>query len=583
MSAETTPPRPWLTSSRAIGLLLVAALALMGHALVIGAGPTENVNYNGAWVQDFAASVRHGQWAPHWAPTMFDGLGAPCFYFYPPLAFYVAALVRTAGGGGLDYLHLLAWTEFAMMFASAAAMYAWLRAQVPAGAAFVAALIYLVAPYHLIDDFYRASLGEVAAYAVLPLVALALRQAARDPLWIPILGLSYAALIISHVAVAVLTSATLVPVFGVFLLMQAKPAARAAVLLRGLAGLGLGVLLAGSYILPAVLMQNAAPMAPTWAAGGPFDPASWTLLNVRNWPAGPLAVTIAWLGGLYGVTALVVLGWSLWIKAPRAAPAMVWAATAALGVVMYAAPWIWHAPLLNRVQFPFRLFGVVEFSLITALALAFTAGGGWRLALPAALPVALLAIPFADTVWPSYARTMDKSGSAYAFVANRVAHRIAPPEYLPLGYAARAPFLYEDIKAAPPYAGTPLIQLADPAARLVSAKDFPDGGLRIEVNAPRATTIVARRFYFAAWRANAIEPRVGPDLPLRPDGPQRLVSFGIPPGHSVFWLRVVRTPIEKAGDAVSLVGLGLGMGFWVLEAGRRIRARRGVAGAGFAA
>src|SRR6185503_11624055 len=92
---------------------------------------------------------------PRWLPGSHDGLGAPVFYYYPPLAFYPAGLLAALGAS--PYAAILA--TFGLAFAGAgAAMYRW--AQGWTNHPLAAALFYMAAPYHVADFYGRGALAE---------------------------------------------------------------------------------------------------------------------------------------------------------------------------------------------------------------------------------------------------------------------------------------------------------------------------------------------------------------------------------------------------------------------------------------
>ena len=129
-------------------------------------------------------------------PDSFDGLGSPAFYFYPPLPFWIDALVSVVTANALPVSYRLAASTTVILFLSGLAMRAWLlRVSGKPTAALVGAIAYMAAPYHLFDTFTRGAFAETTAYAVLPVVMLALRRALeRARSGLPLLALAYAAL-----------------------------------------------------------------------------------------------------------------------------------------------------------------------------------------------------------------------------------------------------------------------------------------------------------------------------------------------------------------------------------------------------
>ena len=161
---------------------------------------------NLTWASQFAEQVRAGVLYPRWMPKSFDGLGSPAFYFYPPLPFWIDALVSIVTANALSVPYRLAVSTTVILFLSGLAMHAWLlKISGKRTAALIGAIAYMAAPYHLFDTYTRGAFAEITAYAVLPVVVLALRLTLEKARWgLPLLALAYAALLLSHLPTALL-------------------------------------------------------------------------------------------------------------------------------------------------------------------------------------------------------------------------------------------------------------------------------------------------------------------------------------------------------------------------------------------
>src|SRR5262249_13057874 len=154
-------------------------------------------------------------------------------------------------GNLLPVARTLSISRLLLLVASGLAMHAWLDgAGASPRAALFGALAYMAAPYHMVDHYLRGSHAEFAAYAVLPLVILAVRHVAqRRRFGIAFLGATYAALVMTHVPSAVLVTFTALPMYVLYVGWRLGDARRAAgVFTRcALAGV-LGVGLAAIYL-----------------------------------------------------------------------------------------------------------------------------------------------------------------------------------------------------------------------------------------------------------------------------------------------------------------------------------------------
>jgi len=114
------------------------------------------------WADQFTAEIARGDLYPRWLPESYAGLGAPVFYYYPPLAFYLTALFGLIGLS--TFVSMLA--AFGCGFAgSGAACWLWLRKR--SDQPLLGAVLFMAAPYHLFDYVHRGALAECVAIALL--------------------------------------------------------------------------------------------------------------------------------------------------------------------------------------------------------------------------------------------------------------------------------------------------------------------------------------------------------------------------------------------------------------------------------
>jgi uncharacterized membrane protein len=93
-------------------MLLLAAFALVLSVPPVFLGFPTSTSASGhdvilavRWINAFATQFWQGDLYPRWLVTPNNGFGEPTFYFYPPLPYYLAALL-----GGL-YCVVLAWRQ----------------------------------------------------------------------------------------------------------------------------------------------------------------------------------------------------------------------------------------------------------------------------------------------------------------------------------------------------------------------------------------------------------------------------------------------------------------------------------------
>ena len=500
----------------------LVAIALLAPSLILGAMVSHSSPQNLTWAAQFSEQFRSGILYPRWMPDSFDGLGGPAFYFYPPLPFWIDALVSVVTLNVLPVAWRLSITWLVLLWASGLSMHAWIRSQTgDARIALWGALAYMAAPYHLFDHYTRGAIAEFAAYAFLPLVFLFLRRP------IP-LALSYAALLLSHLPTALLVSVTILAAYAVFTLRTPRDFVRAAT------GGALGIGLAATYLVLALSLQSWISADQLWTSF--YLAKRWLLLPSGTWPDPDTMKLVATLAIAY---ALAATGVCIFFR--RRPHAAVWAALALVGLVLMSGivPWVWEVPLLAKVQFPWRLLLAVEFAVVSAVCFA-AVGGLGRAGLYTIAAALVFLIPAAGLI-------VGDIGERIAYT--RSGAPLQPQdakEYEPHGFPLSASPTYAQL-GLEPLAGTPPVACA-PTPRTCRAETGRFGAMVIEVDGDVPTEVVVRRFYFPTWR---LEPAAA----LAPKPPFQLVSFTAVPGRRTYRLERGVLPQEQWGWAISAVSL----------------------------
>ena len=358
---------------------------------------------NWVWADQFVDQLRAGYLYPRWLPLSHGGLGAPVFYYYPPLSFYVAGLLGLAGMP--TYFAVLGAFSIALWL-SGLAMYRWLKGWTVHP--LLASLFYMAAPYHIFDFYRRGALAEMMAIAFIPLVALGLKRVS-DGRSGTIAAISFAAMILSHLPLALLALVFLVIPYSLFL-TRGRPSP----LIRLIIPICTGVALSAVYIVPALALESYRDGAHLWEEAQ-LVPSSWGLFFSGS--------------GVPRVFAALILGTTLSIMLGSAIIAFKWRAgwslyaIACCIVILGLIPGFWSLPLIKQVQFPFRAIPFAEFGLATALALV---PRREFVGLIAVVPALLLSIAFNGP-------HLEKEAPTVAFLAR---HHPDALEYLPRGVAS---------------------------------------------------------------------------------------------------------------------------------------------------
>lgn len=186
---------------------------------------------------DLWHSLTFGIFPVHWAPLLNANYGYPLFLFTYPLPYYSIALFKLLGFSFIASEKIVIGSVFIL---SGLSMYFLLRHFLKQTPSLLGSILYLFAPYHLVDMHFRVALGELFAFSILPLVLLGLLKKN-----VTLISLSYASLLLSHQAISVITTPFLFA-FPFFLKRNQKK------FLVSFGGLSIGLLLSSFFWLPVV-------------------------------------------------------------------------------------------------------------------------------------------------------------------------------------------------------------------------------------------------------------------------------------------------------------------------------------------
>ena len=328
--------------------------------------------------------IRGGEFYPRWAPNFYHGYGYPIFNYYAPLSYYVALLFEFLPG--IDVVTAVKITFMFGMLLGAVGIYGFTRDNWGRSAGYVAATVYLYAPYvQYIDPHARGVLPESFSIGIFPLALWAfdrLRKQASWGRWLTAVLLS-TAIILSHNLMAMLFFAILL---GWVIWQHIIPKFDQAIANEQLGrryllpALLLGVGVAAFFWLPVALERNEVNLNTLIGSQDNYDFRTHFLTVYEMLR---MSVPLDWgntqpvfyfnLGVAQWVLAGVGVAMLILRRARQLWQGMFFAITAVALIFMMtpASTFIWEAiPLLPYFQFPWRLLGA------TAVMLAVLAGIG---------------------------------------------------------------------------------------------------------------------------------------------------------------------------------------------------------------
>lgn len=548
------------------GLIAVVLLSIFIWAPLLG--PSYFLDAHDAphsiwFLMEFDQAIQDGIWYPRWGTDFALGYGYPLFNLYSPLAFYLAETFHLLGASLTDAVKI----AFGLgVIASGVSMYVFVRKAIGPGAATLAAVLYMYAPYRLVDLYVRASYAEAMAFAFLPLILWAFWELASNPRprQLAMAALAYAGLILTHNATALIFTPFLLTYLA-FLLgsgwLGEVGANRGAMAMRragymagaGLLALGISAIfwlpmvmelkyvvtdqwLQSSYDYHKQFVFPSQLFSPYWGYGY----AGEELLDEMSFQLGVvpcvLAIGAGFMSGMFS-------------PHHKGFAQFLWVVTLVIVVAMLPLSLgLWQAvPIASFVQFPWRLL------ILTTLSLAI-------------LGASICALDRDH-------RTPDSGLASLALIFTIVAvlasSTYTAPQYTPPSPRSETPASIMDFEMDTGFLGvtawvkekpttSPLVEEyleGKPLTKAVSLT--PDasvemirhGGASEEVlvSSGKGARIMFRTYFFPGWEGYID----GQKAPIYPSGPQALITMDVPPGEHVVSLRWGSTPPRTAGGAIS--------------------------------
>jgi len=556
-------------------LALVLVTMIVGLPLLFGrvlAGQ-DIVNYL-VHAQQTAENFRQGILFPSWSGGYNSGYGSPVLLFFPPVTSLVGALAVLAGIPvifGVGSLALVA-----HLF-SGLAIFGWLRSTGFERSALPAAIVYMVAPYRLVDLYLRSALGEHWAFIWPPLILWVAGSPKLRPFERVVLtALAVSGLLLTNVPLAVLFGLGLAIWFVVSTTIRQHR-------IQVAGGVVLGFGLAFFSLVPLALASTLLDLDACFgSASGRFRPSSNTLFEAVL-SEGNLNVLFSWT--VLVTFSLALAAWVLLGRTGRKSTSARWAmvaVVACLAATTGPAGPVWDAtPILTNLQFPWRIAAV-----LTLVAAALVARLETRRAWVVVGLAAVLAVPFSG--WD---RTMESG----AFHSEKPTHRDPPGTVFPDSYTAweagsggwywrhhhlvelcllpkgMQQFMFGEFTGSPhpifdDIRGQAAVFVEDPTTP-IRVLEWGQTHRSIEISSPVQGTLMWRVLAFPDMHVRID----GMESPIAVDRATGLVTHVLPAGsHRVEW-RWRPFPALQWARGVSLVGLIVSVALSLMAGVRRRR------------
>ncbi len=486
----------------------------------------------------------HGQFLVRWAPEINWGYGYPVFNFYPPFFSFVSVAIFQ-----LTHQMPLSINLALIMFwvLSAIGMFLFAREFWGDEGGMLSAVLYLYAPYHIVDIYVRGAFAEFSSFAILPFLLLSILKISRKP------SLGYMLMGTASVFVLSLThnimSMLFFPVAAAYILFLYFTEKKPGWILWAGGMIAIGLMMSSFFWVPALLEKKFLNLGflismrydfhksfISW--GELFWPWNNGVMDKVTFHTGVIHTflclgSLACLPKIFRINRQTGLGYVFFLFTGMLA-------------VFFTLPesrLFWeHIRMLSYIQFPWRFLTYIAF------AMSFLGGSAGILikdqaAQKSVLIIAgILAIVFSLKSFPEISYVSELK-TVEDFVA------LGEGEYTPKWVMI-------------PPAGRPesRFEIVQGQGQLAGGKELNPVHYKTRITVYTPSLVCFHTFYFPGWRVLVDGKSINPYI----NNPFGLILFPVPQGEHDIQVVWGGTPVRTAGALVSWAGvlLLIGMIFW---------------------
>jgi len=484
----------------------------------------------------------HGQFLVRWAPEINFGYGYPMFNFYPPFFSFVSVLLFQFTHNmvlAIDLACSLFW------ILSGIGMFLLAREYWGAEGGMLSAILYVYAPYHIVDLYVRGAFAEFSSFALFPFLLLAIFKISRNA------GFGYVLLGIVSVFVLSLIhnimSMLFFPVAVFYMLYIFFSEKRSSWIVTTSAVFAVGLMMSSFFWLPALLEKKFLNLGflismrydfhkSFISLGQLFWPCNNSNMDQVSFHAGLIHTllclfTLACLSRIFRINRAAGLGYVFFLIV----------GSLAVLFTLSGSHLFWeHIGILRYIQFPWRFLAIIVFSM------SFLSGSAALLINKPVLKRGVLIITAIGGILISlnYAPKpvfVEKEKTVSDFLA------MGEGEYTPKWVII-------------PPSGVPdrKFEIYNGKAKIASETELSPIEYETKVLALVPTTLFFHSFYFPGWRVYVDGQPTDPSL----YNPLGRILFNVPAGEHDIRVVFGSTPVRDMAMIISWIGFTLLIG-WV--------------------
>ncbi len=477
--------------------------------------------------------IKDLQIPPRWADFLNHGHGYPLFLFTYPFPYYLSEIFHLVGFGLVSSIKIV----FILSTVSSGIFMFYLGKRINGNlAGFIAAVLYIYAPFRLVDLYVRGSLGESVSLAIFPLLFLATLSLVTNPNLVRVVAVAsiFAILITTHNAMALLFTPFYLAFIFVAIKMYSEDWKR--YLIRFfLPAILLGLGLSSYFWLPSLLESKFIILSqvPLADKGQHFVNINEFVYSPWNYGLRP-SFQIGWMHLVLFIIEIIVLFILRGIVAKKLIYIGLFSiAASVISVFMMnqISALLWEAPLLSSVDFPWRFMTLLTFFM--------SLGAIYIVEKRIFKILSLVLIILAFFLVQNFARPQMFFERGEEYYETNDDTTTSAGELMPVW-----------VKELPKSRPTEKTMLLGGNANITNTI-YNSKMITIEGLAQTQAKIGINTIYFPGWTIKVNNTLVNPDY----SNNRGIITFDIPPGPFQIKGTFERTPIRLLADLISLVSI----------------------------
>jgi hypothetical protein len=430
----------------------------------------------------------------------------------------------------------------------------WLEKIVDRRAAFLAAVLYMLLPYHLpVDLYYRFSLAEFWAFVWMPLILYATKEIIRGKKNATLkFAVSYALLIMTHLPTTLIFSG-IPPIYALVSSDQGKKTKN---LLLTVAAMGLGIGLSSIYLLPALTTQEYVNFQFITMGGWKYD------VNFFNLAEGAQTVEsfkeyVFHLTVYSGIVAMLFYFPALLdskIRENNRIESCFWFIIAIISIFLMLplSNRIWQIlPLLQKIQFPWRFNLLLSVAIPAIVGIGLTADSGRLVRIGRIAHVTILALILAQAVVAAsliYDRAAGNiDADKRAVIERSLEINEGAPEYLPRWVSEE--LVFKALNGSLSRLESKITVTEDDKA-VVRILRWQPRHIELDVSGETECRLTVGQFFYPGWTAR-LQGNLG-TLPLEASR-EGLLNIVVPAGDHKVVIKLEARIEERLGQITSFI------------------------------